>query len=395
MDLLYKFNPWWEHEKWENFDEDLLKWNSMKLKWIPKWLKKISLKSFSLNFIVGPRQVGKTTGLKLLIKELLKNRNPFSVIYLNLEVFSDLKEFRETIERYIKIKQENKIAKSYLFFDEISKFENWHKIIKALIDLGVFKNDVIIASGSSSIGILKHAEAFTGRRGNGKTLKIMPLSFPEFLEIHGIEKEKLETEKEKIKKLFKEYVKYGGFPKSVNKINTFFDIISSIEREFENLGKNPRLLKQIIDIFFDVAPSAFSNNSIGNKIGSSHKTITEYFDILENLFIAKIVYWKDKVVNYRKEKKVFLRDPLLANSLASWVDKELKKDVIYEWVVQEHLFRKYGEINYYRNKYEIDCIAGNKKIEVKAGKTHRRYPKKVKIIEEEDIPFFLLELHKN
>jgi len=61
-------------------------------------------------------------------------------------------------------------------------------------------------------------------------------------------------------------------------------------------------------------------------------------------------------------------------------------------VVQEHLFRKFGEIYYFKNSYEIDCIAGNLKVEVKAGKPHRKYPRGVKVLEEQDIPRFLIEL---
>lgn len=60
--------------------------------------------------------------------------------------------------------------------------------------------------------------------------------------------------------------------------------------------------------------------------------------------------------------------------------------------MQEHLFRKFGEIYYYRNRYEIDCVAGNMKIEVKVGKPYRKYPKGVRVIDEENIAEFLLNL---
>ncbi|RLF87575.1 ATP-binding protein, partial [Thermococci archaeon] len=71
---------------------------------------------------------------------------------------------------------------------------------------------------------------------------------------------------------------------------------------------------------------------------------------------------------------------------------ELREEAIYEWIVQEHLYRRYGEIYYYKNSYEIDAIAGNMRVEVKAGKAHRRYPREVVVLEREDVPFFLLEL---
>ncbi|MHA1860383.1 MAG: ATP-binding protein, partial [Candidatus Asgardarchaeia archaeon] len=58
----------------------------------------------------------------------------------------------------------------------------------------------------------------------------------------------------------------------------------------------------------------------------------------------------------------------------------------------EHLCRKFGEVYYYRNKYEIDAIADEFRVEVKAGKAHRRYPRDVTVLEKEDIPRFLIEL---
>lgn len=113
---------------------------------------------------------------------------------------------------------------------------------------------------------------------------------------------------------------------------------------------------------------------------------------MEDLFVVKIVYHKGKRVNYRKEKKIFIRDPFLAKSLALWCNKELRKDFLSESIVQEHVFRKFDEIFYYRNTYEIDCVANNLRVEVKAGKPHRKYPKNVLILEEKDIPEFLIKL---
>ena len=56
------------------------------------------------------------------------------------------------------------------------------------------------------------------------------------------------------------------------------------------------------------------------------------------------------------------------------------------------MLRRFGEIYYYRNRYEIDCIAGNLRVEVKAGKPHRRYPRNVEVVDEQSIPEFLLEI---
>ena len=47
---------------------------------------------------------------------------------------------------------------------------------------------------------------------------------------------------------------------------------------------------------------------------------------------------------------------------------------------------------FWRNSYEVDVIAGRCRVEVKKGKAHRRYPRGVLVLSEEEVPFFLLEL---
>ncbi|WP_232049015.1 ATP-binding protein [Sulfuracidifex tepidarius] len=93
---------------------------------------------------------------------------------------------------------------------------------------------------------------------------------------------------------------------------------------------------------------------------------------------------------YRKEKKVFFRDPFIYRTLAKWLHRQLRDDAILEHVVQEHLFRKYGEVFYFKNDFEIDIVVGGLKIEVKAERSHRGYPKDVTLLSKGEIPMFLL-----
>ena len=84
-ELIFKQNPWWKGEK----DYHIEKWERMKIRWIPKWIKDISCDPFSLNFIIGTRQTGKTTGIKLLINELLKKVAPESIFYFRCDEIKD------------------------------------------------------------------------------------------------------------------------------------------------------------------------------------------------------------------------------------------------------------------------------------------------------------------
>ncbi|MGC9059291.1 MAG: ATP-binding protein [Candidatus Aenigmatarchaeota archaeon] len=393
MELLKIFNPWWVSKEWEEKDKHLREYESMKIKWFPEWIKKISLEPFSLNFVFGPRQVGKSTGIKILIKELLKSNNPLSIFYFDVEILKDLEEFRNVLLSYRKIKEENRLKTSFIFLDEVTNLREWWRIVKGFIDAGIFENDIITVTGSSTLNLLRQKESFPGRRGKGKDIEILPLSFPEFLKIKGYDLSKKELFREEFKKEFKEYLEVGGYPKSINRIEFTKDLISSLETQLMKNNKSITIFKQIISTLLEMVPSAISFNAIANKIGISNRTVENYIEDLENLYILKVAYMKEnKKVNFRKEKKIFIRDPFLLNSLAKWCNKEVRKDFLYEFIVQEHLFRKFGEIYYYRDSYEIDCIAKNLKVEVKAGKPHRKYPKNVIILDEENIADFLLEL---
>ena len=82
-------------------------------------------------------------------------------------------------------------------------------------------------------------------------------------------------------------------------------------------------------------------------------------------------------------------DPYLVKSLSLWINTKYLESALYEWVVQSHLKRRFGEVYYYRNSYEIDVIAGNLKIEIKSKRAHKNYPKDVIILDESNLPLFL------
>jgi predicted AAA+ superfamily ATPase len=76
-----RFNPWWVNEE----DPAYTAWKNSGVKWVPKELQKISLRPFSLNFLVGPRQVGKTTLLRILIHKLASGSNGKGVFYYSCD----------------------------------------------------------------------------------------------------------------------------------------------------------------------------------------------------------------------------------------------------------------------------------------------------------------------
>jgi len=138
------------------------------------------------------------------------------------------------------------------------------------------------------------------------------------------------------------------------------------------------------------APSPLSYSSIGSDVGVSYKTGRDYLEVLRGLMvIGEAPFMEAGAIKWRKERKYFIRDPFLVRSLAGWTGVGPLPGAIYEWVVQEHLLRRFGSIYYWRDGYEVDALVDGLEVEVKAGKPHRRYPKDVLVLDEENLADFL------
>ncbi|QKR00704.1 ATP-binding protein [Metallosphaera tengchongensis] len=72
--------------------------------------------------------------------------------------------------------------------------------------------------------------------------------------------------------------------------------------------------------------------------------------------------------------------------------REFDESALLENIIQEHLFRKFGEVYFLKDSYEVDVVSGDYRVEVKGRRAHRGYPRGVTIISEEDAPSFLLRL---
>ena len=396
-ELIIKHNPWWGGQ------EDVLikKWKAMGTKWTPNWIQQVSLKPFSLNFVIGPRQTGKSTGIKLLIQELLKENAAESIFYFNCDFIPDTDSFKKLIDAYLDYKRSQSIKSSFIFLDEITSVPEWWRTIKGYTDLGVFENDVLTVTGSSSIKLKGESELFPGRRGRGKNIMVHPLSFREFLDVHGVkinptgnlekDMKALFKEEDGALKLFSKFVKTGGFPTSINEDPTAEEqFIAAFEGEVLRSKRSLQLMKEVISSVIRKAPSPLSFSTIGRDVGVSYKTVQDYVEILQNLFIMDTAFYSDrKRVVWRKERKFFFTDPFVARTLAWWCGEKYLDSAFYEWLAQSHLLRKFGSVYYFRNSFEIDCIAGDLKIEVKISKPHVRYPKDVLILDAKALPLFL------
>ena len=385
--IIEEQNPWWFHEN----DPDWIEFEELEYRLVPEWTSRVSLVPFALNFILGPRRVGKTMGIKLLIRNLLGGgENPYSLFYFDCGVLEDYREIIDVVGEYLKLKERRRIKTAYLFLDEVTLIPNWWRAIKYLVDRGKVKKDVLTLTGSVTIAAEKYIGAFGGRQGNGETIEVMPLGFRQYY--HLFYDEFFPSKGEEV---FERYLETGGYLAYLNGKLRVKDVISTVKADIRALGKSTSVARDVLGAVIDTAPDPVSFRKLAERAGVSAPTVREYLELFEGLHMLLPVLFMDAGgrILERKDRKFAIRDPLLARAMAQWTGRELGRPVLYEWIVQEHLYRKFGEVFYFRTeRYEIDAVTKEMKVEVKSGAGKRRYPKDVVVLEGKDVPSFLYGL---
>jgi len=401
-------NPWWKGKEFFEEDEDHKKWRQSSVRWVPQLLEEIELETPALHFLYGPRQVGKTTLLKLLIGKLLQVvDNPRAIFYYRCDLLADYEELNSVLMEYLKIKRNEGLRTSFIFLDEVTFPREWYRAIKYMVDRGYFQNDIVVLTGSLSMYAKREVETFPGRRGRGRDYILYPLSFREYIKVsrpdlYGKLEEirdlspkeirekclKLIPWREELNKLFETYLVTGGFPLAVK---TYLEN-KSISREVKEtylsaflydlakLRKNEAIAKRVLKAIIEKLPSPVSLNSIAKEFEiRSHKTVFQYLDLFEKLFIAKNLYFMDpdKTVEvFYKERKVHLTDPFLYEVFSEWCHVQRPEESkIVESVVATHLARR-SRVGYWRNRTEIDVVLPDLSLgfEVKWAEKTKLYP---------------------
>ncbi|QXJ28705.1 hypothetical protein J5U23_01574 [Saccharolobus shibatae B12] len=377
--MIEEQNPWWispelirENEYYRKYQESKVKWDVT----LP-----VSLEPYSLNFLFGPRQVGKTTGLILLIKRLLdKGYNPKSIFYFACDKLADYKELDEVLEEYDKIRKKEGIKSSVIILDEITFPKEWFRSIKYRIDVGKFSNDVLILSGSLSMKAKGEIETFPGRRGKGEVLVMFPLPFSEYVKLFGINlptgdlKFILENYTKyigylpKLKEILEYYLVTGGFPNAVKDFlikgkvsqSTEYDFISGIISDINKLRRSERFFKLTARAIIERTSSEYSFHTISKDYGvGTVKTAISYVNLMEKLYFMKVIETMDANTGLpipRKQKKFYFIDPFIYHAFSNWtMTKPPDESKLIEAVIVSHLSRFY-DINYVKSNEEVDVI---------------------------------------
>jgi predicted AAA+ superfamily ATPase len=414
-----RYNPWWSNEP----DTGYLRWTQQPVRWVPDIVDEISLEPFALHFITGPRQVGKTTALKILIQLLLDGgRDPRSIFFYSCDELTDHHELGEVLDDYLRSRNAWGMTGSVMVLDEITYVKEWWRAVKSRIDQGLSRNDVLVITGSMSVDILKQKEMFPGRRGNGRDLVLRPLDFPTYSRVlGGLELKRgplddLDTAfsanrmfSDKLRPLFDRYMLSGGFPPAIQDMHAYGKVSTETERtyldwmkgDWSKAGKSDRYMKEVLSYLARAkgTPVSWNNITTETSIDSPH-TARSYVEVLERMYAALILHnlRPDGRVEYKKNKKVHLADPFIMRLATNYAGEDHSKEWAMEAMAASHVARR-TEAYYWRGKTECDIVAvvDGKHVgfEVKSGVGRWRSPWHIRtsyLLDGENMPVYMSAL---
>jgi len=187
MDELLLQNPWWDNKNRIEDDVNIKKLKNRRYVYEPRLFKPSDLPKDAVYTLRGARQVGKTTLVKLIIKELLSGGvRPRNIFYYSMDLVKDDKELFGIFMTWYRT-TDNDEGRKYILFDEATYVSDWEKAVKHIVDTLGLDNKTFILTGSSAIDLRKGSERLPGRRGvSNPDRLLLPLSFREFCRLTGL-----------------------------------------------------------------------------------------------------------------------------------------------------------------------------------------------------------------
>lgn len=300
-------------------DTDLIRVKNSRLEYFPQPISPKECKSDAIITLRGPRRVGKTATLKILIAQLIEKEkwNAKSIIWLNVETVRTISQLEELIEQTVA-----HFSPKLLCIDEITSVNGWQRVIKKLRDTGVLSSRCLLLTGSSARDLKAGAERMAGRRGNIEQPDrvLLPMNFAQF------KKQVLRHFPEKqIMDLQKDYLACGGFPL---RIELYIDAIQN-GREFDPLTQlhifddvlfyeiNRRRLDRNIAIEIlgrinSIGVNASSYEGFAKPLTITKDTARKYLDAFGDAFLLATISSYDtarKRVAPKKDRKFIWVDP--------------------------------------------------------------------------------------
>ena len=292
----------------------------MKLYHREQYLKKIRpfYDDDLIKVITGIRRCGKSC-LMATIAEELRNRGveDKDIIYLDLDKRGNRSiKTPEQLEKKIESLLADNDFK-YLFIDEVPNVRGYEEVVNAYNSDGGFS---IFITGSNSY--LLSGELMTKLTGRYVEFEMFTLSFSEFLDM----KRFMGKEVGDVRIEFDEYLRYGGFPRSLEyedheaKARYIEDVVGQIvdkdirsRNKIRNIDTFNRVMTYVINNYG--APTSLTNLhdyfTKTERIAVERRTIASYIQMLVD---AKVLYRCERFdlksrKSLRGEEKYYLADP--------------------------------------------------------------------------------------
>ena len=247
-------------------------------------------------FLVGPRQAGKTTIMKIIQDELLAGGN--KALFLSLDYEYDSVFFSSQQSLLKKVELELGHGPGFVFIDEIQRLENAALFLKGIQDLGLpYK---FIVSGSGSVDLkAKIKESMLGRK---RVYEVYPLSLLEFVNFKTGYRytdrltDFFTLEKARSADLLLEYLNFGGYPRVVletesrEKLRVMDEIYQGyISKDIAYLLHVEKIeaFGQLMKTLADQSGKIINYSELAATLGISLPTVKNYCWYAEETYILK------------------------------------------------------------------------------------------------------------
>ncbi|RGK50803.1 ATP-binding protein [Dorea formicigenerans] len=346
--------------------------------------------------VTGIRRCGKSSLLKLMVLHLKESGiTDEQILEMNFEshAFKNMNSdsFYEYVKQHI---VPNK--RMYLFFDEVQRVPNWEDAVNSFrVD---FNCDIYVTGSNAYMLSSKYATYLSGRCVE---IKMLPLSFSEFLTFHGFEVREIKSslggirkqafdkndERYELRDVFDAYMRFGGMPgiadigldqeKALMLLEGIYstvimrDILERENRKGQSRITDPVLLKKIIMFLADNIGSNISVSSIGNTLMNeglldngkrkgtpSVHTVQSYINaLLESYFFYEIKRFDIKGKEFlRTLGKYYIVDIGLRNYLLGFRNRDsghALENIVYFELLRRGYDVSIGKID----NSEVDFIA--------------------------------------
>ena len=309
--------------------------------------------------VIGPRQVGKTTLLQAIVKDLnhlfLDGDDPTVRTLLKNANTEQLKAIIGN--------------QDLIFIDEAQRIENIGLTLKLITDQ--FKNVQILVSGSSAFEIKNLTnEPLTGRKWQ---YHLFPISWKEFENHFGYIKAHQQL---------KQRLLYGMYPDVINNLGEETDILKTLADSylykdilaFNNL-KKPDILEKLLQALAYQVGQEVSYNELSQLLGIDKNTVSSYISILVSSYVIfKLPSFNKNLRNeIKRNQKIYFHDNGIRNAIiGDFRPIEIRQDKGALW--ENFLISERHKINAYSKSFarayfwrttsqqEVDYIEENKNI---------------------------------